>query len=102
MTTELPQATEPLALKSNEGLGPLPPCAQMFAPRWPSEEPGYTADQMLAFGAQERAAERERCAAAVRATPTHTWVDGSDQWGQPCPAKVVTTREQYANSCLRA
>ena len=40
-------------------------------------------------------AERERCAKAVEAVPPHQWVDGSDQWGQPCPVKVVATRADY-------
>lgn len=41
------------------------------------------------------AEERERCAQAVAAVPTHRWVDGSDQWGNPCPAKIMTTRADY-------
>lgn len=28
-------------------------------------------------------------------------VDGSDQWGQPCPVKVVTTRANYAAAIRR-
>ena len=46
------------------------------------------------------AAERERCAAAVRAVPSHRWVDGSDQWGRPCPAKVVATKDDYVAAIL--
>lgn len=45
--------------------------------------------------AEQVAAERERCIAAVEAVPTHRWVDGSDQWGRPCPAKIVATRTDY-------
>lgn len=65
MTPELPdahpsaRAPEPLALKSNEGLGPLPEAMQDYP------EPGertYTESALLSFGRQERAAERERCA----------------------------------------
>ena len=41
------------------------------------------------------AAERERCITAVEAVPPHRWVDGSDQWGNPCPAKIVATRADY-------
>ena len=41
------------------------------------------------------AAERERCVAVVEAVPSHRWVDGSDQWGNPCPAKIVATRADY-------
>ena len=42
------------------------------------------------------AAERERCAKLCESMPPHRWVDGSDQWGNPCPAKVVTTRAEIA------
>ena len=48
------------------------------------------------------AAERERCAAAVRAVPKHRWVDGSDQWGNPCLAKIVATRDDYVAASLGA
>ena len=41
------------------------------------------------------AAWRERCIAAVEAVPPHRWADGSDQWGNPCPAKIVATRADY-------
>jgi len=40
-------------------------------------------------------AERERCAQIVENMPAHTWHDGSDQYGQPCPAKVITTKADY-------
>lgn len=40
-------------------LGPLPPCAPSFSPRWPGDVGGYTADQMRAYALQERAAERK-------------------------------------------
>jgi len=83
-------------------LGPLPPASFYLACPGELDHEGsdaYTADEMQAYAAAEVAKERKRCADAVRATPTHVWVDGSDQWGQPCQAKVATSREQYARAC---
>lgn len=40
-------------------------------------------------------AATEAAARAVAAAPPHRWVDGSDQWGRPCPAKVMATRADY-------
>ena len=52
----------------------------------------------LAAPAQQRAQAVEWKDAAVRAVesvPPYRWVDGSDQSGCPCPAKVVATRSDY-------
>jgi hypothetical protein len=48
-------------------LGPLPEYALEFRPRWPGDEGGFTGAQMRVYARQERAAERERCAAIVQA-----------------------------------
>ena len=55
----------------------------------------YTEAQMLAMHEQGRLAGLEEAARAVADTPREEWVDGSDQWGNPCPARVYTTRAQY-------
>jgi hypothetical protein len=39
---------------------------------------------------EQVAAERERCAKVCEGL-RDIWVDGSDQWGNPCPAKVRVT-----------
>lgn len=54
------------ALREALKQSPLPPYAEQFAPRWPNDEPGYTADQMLAYAARRVAAERERWARVAR------------------------------------
>jgi hypothetical protein len=46
----------------SEELGPLPEPAMLRG----VDEDYYTAEQMRAYGAQERAAERERCAQYLR------------------------------------
>jgi hypothetical protein len=90
----------------SDGLGPLPePYKKVRIVEdadYPIDLHLYSPEQMRAYATAAVAAERERCADAVRATPTHTWVDGSDQWGNPCPVKIVTAREQYAQACERA
>jgi hypothetical protein len=48
----------------------------------------YTAAQMTAYAAQAVREERERCAQAVESL-RDKWVDGSDQWGRPCLARVL-------------
>lgn len=45
--------------------------------------PVYTADQLAA-------AVREKCAKVAESQRDY-WVDGSDQWGNPCPAKIKVT-----------
>ena len=52
--------------------------AVLTNPIWARE----IADAAEAFAAGQ-AAERAKCAAAVKDVPSHHWVDGSDQWGQP-------------------
>lgn len=46
-------------------LSQLPPCSAQFAPRWPGDEPGYTADEMRAYAAEQVAAEREKWGSIV-------------------------------------
>lgn len=48
-----------------------------------------------------RAAERERCAKECEQLPPYTWADGSDQWGNPCLAKIVARPHDYA-AAIRA
>lgn len=43
----------------------------------------------------------EEAAKTVDELPSFKWVDGSDQWGRPCPAKVLTTRPDYS-AAIRA
>ena len=47
-------------VRLNDGLGQLPQYSKKFAPRWPNDEPGYTADQMRSYAAEQVAAERDR------------------------------------------
>ncbi|MEI6028827.1 MAG: hypothetical protein WCT47_19295 [Betaproteobacteria bacterium] len=68
--------------------------------RWEQPAFGPLYDQAALDAAL--AAQRELCAAAVRAVPTHRWVDGSDQYGRPCPAKVVATKDDYVAAILGA
>ena len=80
MTTELPDthpstdATGPLALKSNEGLGPLPEYAHEFRPRWFGDDGGFTGAQMRLYALDAVAAERARWTEAVMAE-----LDGNGQ-----------------------
>lgn len=102
MSTE---SAKPLGLGLGEGLGPLltEQAIRDIANGLNGVQPmlgQWQRDLRLARAVE--AAARKHCAAAVRATPTHRWVDGSDQWGSPCPAKVLTTREEYARACERA
>jgi hypothetical protein len=99
------------AVASNDQLGPLPEAdgTAETNKEW-HPEGGYTYDEIpawseplvRAYAAAARVAERERCAAAVRAVPSHRWVDGSDQCGRPCPAKVVATKDDYVAAILGA
>jgi hypothetical protein len=66
----------------SEGLGPLPDTSYVLAREGNGYEPdrllseaGYTADQMSAYAAQERAAERERCASLCELHSRLTWND---------------------------
>ena len=59
------------------------------------ETPCYYQSTLLAMHEQGRLAGLEEAARAVADTPREEWVDGSDQWGNPCPARVYTTRAQY-------
>ena len=43
----------------------------------------------------------EECARVADAVPPHTWIDGIDQFGQPCPVKVVA-RPRDAAKAIRA
>lgn len=92
------QAT-PAAVRPNDLLGPLVVAAEKYADNYRDDDRhGIVTDVLNAFYAGAKyghAAERERCIAAVEAVPTHRWVDGSDQYGRPCPAKIVATRADY-------
>ena len=52
-------AAEPLALRLNDQLGPVP-APRLYGPSGTAPI-GYDADQMRAYAAKEVAAERERC-----------------------------------------
>jgi len=52
------------------------------------------------FAALVAAAEREACA-VLCSQQKDQWVDGSDQWGNPCPAKVRATPSSCA-AAIRA
>ncbi len=73
---------------------------------WGNREQLYTASQVRAMLSEcaimAAARERERCIKAVESVPPHRWVDGSDQWGQPCPAKVLATKADYVAAMRRA
>jgi len=62
--------------------------------------PGRAPHRAVLLG--DVAAERERLIKAVESGPPHRWVDGSDQWGQPCPAKVPATKADYVAAMRRA
>ena len=66
---------------------------------WGNREQLYAASQVRALLSEcaimSAAREREKCIKAVEAVPPHRWVDGSDQWGQPCSAKVPATKADY-------
>lgn len=40
----------------------------------------------------------EECAKVADAVPPHTWINGSDQFGQPCPVKVVACPKDAAKA----
>lgn len=73
---------------------------------WGNREQLYTASQVRAImsecAAMAAVREREKCIKAVESVPPHVWVDGSDQWGQPCPAKVTATKADYVAAIRRA
>jgi len=73
---------------------------------WGNREQLYTASQVRALLSEcaimAAAREREKCIKAVESVPPHRWVDGSDQWGQPCPAKVPATKADYVAAMRRA
>ena len=102
MTTE----ATPGALGSNEGLGP--PLEKAMVDFGVACKFGDTAARQATAEAIREAAraavaaQRERCIAAMEAVPPHRWVDGSDQWGNPCPAKIVATRAEYVAAIRRA
>jgi hypothetical protein len=49
----------------------------------------------LAFGREVAARAVEDAVRAVNSVPSHQWVKGSDQFGNPCMAKVSATRADY-------
>lgn len=67
-------ATEPLALRLSEGLGPLPEYAHEFRPRWFGDDGGFTGAQMRLYALDAVAAERARWTEAVMAE-----LDGNGQ-----------------------
>ena len=73
---------------------------------WGNREALYTATQVRAVMSEcaimAAAREREMCIRAVESVPPHQWVNGSDQWGQPCPVKVPATKADYVAAMRRA
>lgn len=51
--------------------------------------------QLTAFADRIRADERERCAVICDELAPR-WVDGSDQYGRPCPARILATHRDCA------
>ena len=86
-TTETPENKK---LGSSAGLGPAVRAAH---DDWYAAATFATMGNEWTWAAWQAATEA--AALAVAAVPSHRWVDGSDQWGNPCPAKVVANRADY-------
>lgn len=74
---------------------PLPTHPEIHTYRWTALELRAIEQWGREVEAAARRQALEEAAQAVESIPTHQWVDGSDQYGRPCPAKVVASKTDY-------
>jgi len=80
----------PAKVRLTDGLGPA---VREAYDAWYAAKTFETMGHEWTWSAWQAATEV--AARAVAAVRPHRWVDGSDQWGQPCQVKVVATRADY-------